>query len=330
MPHAVPANQYPTGIFKQTTPDEVQQLDRGPRYNTAFKGALTRSEIYERMYPDGQTATLRIDGPATNAGFMAFQSGGSIMIVTGEKNVEKGPGSGKLCIHSHGQQQKHEHRSDIEYNCGDDSEEALNIIAYGDVVEEAYGSERHIKAQKIVITADEELFLIGKSQVFIQAGSSGGGTITMNAGSVEKFTNNDKEVIIGQKMTYGAAEDTKMQFDPRASINAISPGHVNHKILGDYKLWVGGVSQHITAGNSVGIPLVKDRLNSYVAKTLVGNASINATAGTANINAGVGVGITGVGDVSIDGAKVDIVGSGDVSITSTGNVRITGALIFLN
>jgi hypothetical protein len=330
MPHAVPANQYPTGIFKQTTPDEVQQLDRGPRYNTAFKGALTRSEIYERMYPDGQTATLRIDGPATNAGFMAFQSGGSIMIVTGEKNVEKGPGSGKLCIHSHGQQQKHEHRSDIEYNCGDDSEEALNIIAYGDVVEEAYGSERHIKAQKIVITADEELFLIGKSQVFIQAGSSGGGTITMNAGSVEKFTNNDKEVIIGQKMTYGAAEDTKMQFDPRASINAISPGHVNHKILGDYKLWVGGVSQHITAGNSVGIPLVKDRLNSYVAKTLVGNASINATAGTANINAGVGVGITGVGDVSIDGAKVDIVGSGDVSITSAGNVRVTGALIFLN
>lgn len=283
MPHAVPAKQYPTGIFKQTTPDETQDLANGPRFCTAFKGALTRSEIYERMYPDGQTATLRIDGPASNGGFIALQSNGSIMIVTGEKNIEKGAGSGKLCIHSQGQQQKHEHRTDIEYNCGDDNEEALNIIAYGDVVEEAYGSERHIKAQKIVITADEELFLIGKSQVFIQAGSNGGGTITMNAGNVEKITNNDKEVILGQKMTYGAGEDTKMQFDPRASINAISPGHVNHKILGDYKLWVGGVEQHIVAGGPAAPPLVKDRLNSYSVKTLLGNSEIQSVAGNTSL-----------------------------------------------
>lgn len=338
MPHAVPANEYPTGIFKQTTPDESQDLKDGPRFNTAFKGALTRSEIYERMYPDGITATLRIDGPASNAGFMALQSSGAIMIVTGEKNIEKGASSGKLCIHSHGQQQKHEHRSDIEYNCGDESEEALNIIAYGDVVEEAYGSERHIKAQKIVITADEELFLIGKSQVFIQAGSSGGGTITMNAGQVEKFTNNDKEVILGQKMTYGVAEDTKMQFDPRASINAISPGHVNHKILGDYKLWVGGVSQHIVAGNPANIPLVKDRSNSYTAKAILGNISIDAVAGAANIvssaattiTAGGAATFTAGGAATINaGAAVDITGVGDVSIEGA-NVRVTGALIYLN
>ena len=223
MPHAVPANGYPTGIFKQTTPDEVQQLDRGPRFNTAFKGVLTRSEIYERMYPDNLTATLRIDGPAGNAGFMALQSSGAIVIVTGEKNVEKGPSSGKLCIHTHGQQQKHEQRTDIEYSAGNDEEkQALNMIAYGDVVEQAVGSTRHIKAQKIVISASEELFLIGKSQVFIQAGSAGGGTISMVAGSIEKITNNDKEVILGQRMTFGVSEDTTVQFDPRATINAIS------------------------------------------------------------------------------------------------------------
>jgi len=190
MPHAVPANEYPTGIFQQTTPDEVQQLDRGPRFNTAFKGVLTRSEIYERMYPDNQTATLRIDGPAGNAGFMALQSSGAIVIVTGEKNVEKGPASGKLCIHTHGQQQKHEEVSHFEYNAGEGEKEALNIIAYGDVTEEAVGSQRTIKAQKIVIEADEELFLIGKSQVFIQAGQSGGGSISMIAGQIEKYTDN--------------------------------------------------------------------------------------------------------------------------------------------
>ena len=167
MPHAVPANEYPTGIFKQTTADETQNLKDGPVFTTCWKGVLTRSQIYERMYPDGQTSTLRIDGPEGTAGFLSLQNNGSIVIVTGEKNVEKGASSGKLCIHTHGQQQKHEQVTHIEYNCGDDGHEALNIIAYGDIVEEATGSERHIKAQKIVITAEEELFLIGKSQVFI-------------------------------------------------------------------------------------------------------------------------------------------------------------------
>ena len=331
MSHAVPANGYPTGIFKQTTPDEVQQLDRGPRFNTAFKGALTRSEIYERMYPDGLTGTLRIDGPASNAGFIALQSGGSIMIVTGEKNVEKGAGSGKLCIHSHGQQQKHEQRSNIEYSSGEDEEDqALNVIAYGDVVEEAVGSERHIKAQKIVITAAEELFLVGKSQVFIQAGSAGGGTITMNAGSIEQVTNNSKEVILGQKMIFGAAEDTKVNFDPRSSINAISPGHVNHKILGDYKLWVGGVEQHIVAGGPAVPPLVKDRSNTYSVKSVLGNASVDVAAGAANITSSTATNITAGGAANITaGAAVAITGTGDVSVQGA-NVRITGALIYLN
>ena len=135
-----------------------------------------------------------------------------------------------------------------EIDPNDEENQALNMIAYGDVVEQAVGSTRHIKAQKIVISASEELFLIGKSQVFIQAGSAGGGTITMNAGNIEQVTNNSKEVILGQKMTYGVSEETTVQFDPRASINAVSPGHVNHKILGDYKVWVGGVEQHIVAG----------------------------------------------------------------------------------
>lgn len=336
---AKPAKTYPTNVAKPTTPDETQELKGGPRFCTAFKGALTRSEIYERMYPDGITGTLRIDGPAGNGGFIALQSTGAIQIVTGEKNVEKGAGSGKLCIHSHGQQQKHEQRSDIEYSAGEDKDDqALNVIAYGDVVEEAVGSERHIKAQKIIITADEELFLIGKSQVFIQAGNAGGGTISMVAGSIEQVTNNSKEVILGQKMTFGVSEETTVQFDPRASINAISPGHVNHKILGDYKLWVGGVEQHIVAGGPAVPPLVKDRTNSYTVKSVLGNASIDVAAGAANITSSAATNITAGGAANINatgaigitgGAAVAITGTADVSIQGA-NVRITGALIYLN
>lgn len=285
MPNTFPAEQYPTEIFKQTTPDETQSLSKNPRYHTWYKGSLTRSEIYERMFPDGLTSTLRIDGPAPNGGFIALHSNGSVTIRTGEKNVEKGPGSGKLCIHTDGQQQKHRDRTDIEYNDGEDEEgQALNIIAYGDVVEEAHGSERHIKAQKIVVSAEEELFLIGKSQVFIQSGANGGGTITMSAGSIEQVTNNSKEVVFGQKMTYGAGEDTKISFDPRSSVNVVSPGHINHKVLGDYKTWVGGVSQTIVAGGPIAPPLVQDRTAAFSVKTMLGNASIQTVAGVILLN----------------------------------------------
>ena len=359
MPHEVPANEYPTGIFKQTTPDETQELKDGPTFNTCWKGVTTRSHIYERMMPDKLTGTLRIDGPRQNGGFIALQSSGAIVIVTGEKNVEQGAGSGKLCIHTHGQQQKHEGRTDIEYNDGDtDSEgEALNIIAYGDVTEEAVGGQRTIKAQKIVIEADEELFLIGKTQVFIQAGQSGGGSISMIAGQIEKYTDNIKEVVLGQRMTFGAGEQTSMQFDPRASQNIISPGHINWKIVGDYKQWVGGVEQHIVAGNSVSIPFVKDRSASYSVRGVLGNISMTAVAGAADIIAGAAFTasaggastivaggastITATGQMTLatsgktviaSGAGIDIKTTvGNVDITAVaGNVDINGLLILLN
>ena len=84
MPHAVPANEYPTGIFKQLTPDETQELKDGPTFNSCWKGYETRSHIYERLMPDKLTGTLRIDGPRQNGGFLAFQSSGAIVLVTGE------------------------------------------------------------------------------------------------------------------------------------------------------------------------------------------------------------------------------------------------------
>ncbi len=338
MSHAVPANEYPTGIFKQTTADETQNLKDGPVFTTCWKGVLTRSQIYERMYPDGQTSTLRIDGPEGTAGFLSLQNNGSIVIVTGEKNVEKGASSGKLCIHTHGQQQKHEQVTYIEYNCGDDGDEALNIIAYGDIVEEATGSERHIKAQKIVITAEEELFLIGKSQVFIQAGSNGGGTIQMSAGTIEQIVDNKKDIIFGQKMTFGAGEETSVQFDPRASQNIVSPGHVNWSILGDYKQWVGGIAQTVIAGKPSVPPLIKARDTSYSVNTVIGGVSIKATdaiattAGGAIVSAATGAStMTSTGPMIVGSTgAMTIAGGGNVTMSALGNVTITGALILLN
>ena len=63
MSKVKPAKTYPDTIFGQKTPDELQNLVNGPRFNTWYKGWFTRSEIYERMMPDGLTSALRIEGP---------------------------------------------------------------------------------------------------------------------------------------------------------------------------------------------------------------------------------------------------------------------------
>ena len=308
-----PANTYPTTIAKPTTPDETQELSDNPRFRTWYKGTLTRSEIYERLLPDGESAALRIDGPSDSA--IVQNNLGQIKIITGQRNKERGPGSGKLCIRSWGYQAKHEHRSNLEFNAGDDEEEqALNLHCYGDSVEKTTGGTRYIRAQKIVIEASEELLLIGKTQVNIQAGTAGGGAIIMNAGSVEKVASQDKEIIVGQKLTFGVSEDTKVSFDPRASANIISPGHINWTIAGDYKQWIGGVEQHVVAGSPMNIPLIKARDSTYSVKTAIGGQTYDS-ADFMSVKAGLNYNLTA---------------GGIANLTAVGAMNIKGALILLN
>ena len=109
-----PASQYPTTIAKPTTPNETQELSDSPRFRTWYKGTLTRSEIYERMLPDQVSGALRIDGPEDSA--IVQDSLGCIRLITGQRNPEKGPGSGKLCVKTWGYQAKHHQRSNLEFN----------------------------------------------------------------------------------------------------------------------------------------------------------------------------------------------------------------------
>ena len=308
------ASTYPKTIAKPTTPDESQELSENPRFRTWYKGTLTRSEIYERVLPDKETKSLRIDGPEDST--ILQNNLGQIKIITGQKDTERGPGSGKLCIRSWGQQQRHEHRSNLEFNAGDDTDEgqALNVLCYGDYVEKTTGGTRYIRAQKIVIEASEELLLIGKTQVNIQAGTAGGGAIIMNAGSIERTASQDKEIITGQKMTFGVSEETKVQFDPRASQNIVSPGHINWSILGDYKQWIGGVEQHIVAGGPGLPPLIKARDSTYSVKTTIGGQTYDST-DFISVKAGLNYNMTA---------------GGIANLTATGAMNIKGALILLN
>ena len=328
------------GPAKPKTPDEKQDTEKDPFFQVWQKGWLTRSEIYERQLPDGLTSALVIEGPADSA--ITFDSTGTLVLMTGERNPERGAGSGRLNVKTYGGQQQHRGRTDLEFNSGEDEAgTSLSVLCYGDYIEESMGSERHIKAEKILISATAEVIIQGGS-IKIQSQSD----IEMAGTAINSYQINKKEWIFGQKMDFGAGEDTKFNFDPRASVNIISPGHINWKIIGDYKQWVGGVEQHIIAGNPVSVPFVKDRSSSYSVRGLLGNIQLTSVVGNytaaagaaASMTAGASASVTaagalnliGVGDAQLRGAKVDVTAAAALNLTATANVNIKGALIFLN
>ena len=366
MSHAKPATTYPDSVFKQTTPDESQETTDKIKFCTVSKDVNTRCEIYTRLFPDKTTAALCIDGPATgsSSAHITLDSIGRIKVLTGNR-TDNSPVSGQLQMKTFGQIQQHMEASYIEYNAGqDDKEFALNVKAYGKVTEECVGHQRTIKGEKIVICANDLLVLKGQN-VRIQAT----GEIQLAGGQMTKVTVNDKSVILGQKMTFGAGEETSMQFDPRANISVVSTGHVNHRILGDYNLETGGVMHMKGAGGTFAAPLITDnrqfglRMNTLTKSFYGGNVStqvnaptvkiggekipgkveVNATdysldtsgkadmtiQGTSTYDVTGKMDIKGT-DIEIKGAKTVVEGTGSLDLKSTGNVKITGALIYLN
>jgi hypothetical protein len=160
----------------------------------------------------------------------------------------------------------------------------------------------------------------------------------MKAGQIEKYTDNLKEVIIGQRMTFGVSEQTAMQFDPRSSVNVVSSGHINHKILGDYSQWVGGVSQTIVAGGPALPPLVEARDSTFSVKTAIGGQTFDA-AGFINRKAGAAIadvaGASFSANAAVDasiaaGATASVTAAGALNLIGIGNTTIKGALINLN
>lgn len=335
------------GPAQPTTPNETQELADCPKYSTIHKCSLTRSDIYTRLMPDETTGALRIDGPilpnAPGGGaFICLRSDGKIVIRTGPKSTDSGAESGTLDIRTNGQFQRHEGRTQIEYHQGgtEAAGQALNIIATGDVVESASGHERVIKARKIRIEASEELWLIGKTEVKIQAGGSGGGVISLEAGTISQKADNSKETISGQKMMYGVAESQMEQLDPRSNVVVNSSGQMNVNVLGAYNAKVGGAYNLDTVGAYVNKVGGAASITAGGDASIVAGAATNITAagastftaggvaaivagGVASINAGEGIDLTA-------GEGVDIFGGANVSIRSEAEVSIQGTLIYLN
>ena len=335
----VPAVNYPDDIFSPQQPDETQTLKNGPRFNTLIKGYRTRSEIYERILPDSESMALRISGPRGGGSFMTYRGDGGIRIGTGPLNTEIA-GSSVLGLYSEGgTNQRHLSTSYYEYNMGGTEGKgvALSIKATGDVIEECEGGQHSIKATKILITATDQLEIDGQNILIAAQGD-----LQLQGASVNTITINEKDIVTGQKMTFGAGEETSMQFDPRAQVNIVTPGSINMKAAQDFKLGtLGCISLFAIGGPGA---LVKNRLCGMSLSTRTQFAA-GGTAATEIISSGFTT-IKGTGgvEVSTEGL-LDMAGTSSAMITSEGvmevsaatlnldgtaAVKITGAMIFLN
>ena len=328
MSKVKPAKTYPDTIFKQKTPDEAQKLNNGPRFNTWYKGWFTRSEIYERMMPDGLTSALRIEGPDSGGAAIVMNSKGNIKLITGKSTDVAG--SGTLDINTQGSNQLHNGRTNIQYNEGgtEGDKQALNVLCYGDHIEQAMGSKRQIKASKIIITATEELVLEGQN-ISINAQ----GDLQMAASSFTTAQVNKKDIVIGQNMKFGAGEDTDLQFDARASKVILSPGNVSHTIAGTYKIKsfrrtsINGVAGLFMSGSRTTVQGLASMvvngpggMNLKTAKTTFTTGDFDVTSGKTDFQ---------TADYNVNAAKVDVTGTADVTIKGL-NVRLKGTLIYLN
>ena len=268
------------------------------------------------MMPDGLTSALRMEGPDSGGAAIVMNSKGNLKLITGVRT--EAAGTGTLDIKTHGCNQLHNGRTNIQYNPGgtENEKQALNVLCYGDVVEQLIGGTKYVTATKIVITATEGLYLNGNT-VSIKAD----GKLQMAGASITTAQVNKKDIITGQQMSFGAGETTEMKFDPRSSSNIISPGNVNHKVLGDYeikslrKMTLRGVTELF--------------LDSPATTTVQGIKSLQLSGpGGMNLTSDKTTFETADFDVTSD--KIDMTATqADVSITGK-NVRVTGDKIYLN
>lgn len=303
------------GVFRPTTPDEIQEQG-GLTVNPLIKGRLTRASIYEREFPDKITQALCIDGPKDSDGAMTFHGDGAITLMTGVRDPNRGSGSGKLNIKAYGGQQDYMDRVDLSFNFGTDTKEkrALSIVCSGDYIEQTQGAERQIIAKTIRIVATEELVLEGGS-IKIQSDSD----VEISGTSINSASINEKNIILGQQMTFGVSEKTEIAFDPRASVNIITPGHLNHKILGDYCVNVGGMEEHLIGGVlRPESPLIKDKSKAFNVKAALLGIGLDA-ATTVDFKAGGAV-------TTAAGGAITNTAGGIVTTTAVGKMTLKATL----
>ena len=315
--------RYPDATFTPSEQNEKQEI-KGLKYNHIYKSSRGKSHIYER-YIDGQSiAALRIDGPSD--GSIVLDHKGNIKLLTGEKTLEKGPSSGKLFIKTWGRQELNNERVDVQYNAADDSESvALNVLSYGDIVEENRGSERVIRASKIVISADTELIIRGDPLV-LQSGEGGGGKIIQKAGIIESDCVSSIENISGQKLIQNFSEFTLLSTSINSSCNFLLAGHFNATISGNWSQKIKGWYNHVVVGKSL-TPVS----HSYNVRVLRGKSKIENLKGSILIDGKRGFTLSSYRNIKVESKRnIDLIPARNLNVTSIRDISFNSRRIKFN
>ena len=208
---------------------------------------------------------------------------------------------------------------------GDDSDDsgedgpAYSLKVYGNAYIESQGGHLSMRGENVSVNAVSVLALKSDKDVLIQAGENGG-KITMNSGTTELNTGFFNQNITGGiYKTVPSGEETTTSLDPRSSVNVVSSGNIQHKILGDYKLEVVSKANMKVLGkiNPVGWDDLKAQQEGL-------KMSVTTTGAYA-----IGVETPQGIDVKA-GPIINILGSGIITAKTSGVVLVKGSVILLN
>ena len=331
-----------------STPDETQDLEVTRSYTVFYNGKThtileSDGDLDIRNKLDGTGLSLTKQGELfilTGSGGNGKACGGRLIVNTkGGQLIKTGPVTTEITsnpassVEGGGSETKSEGTS----TAGKNPPLAESKLCYGDSVTEVHGHVT-IKATNITLEAADVLSLVGKGSVLVQAGPTGGGELRINAGQITETCGTRVGLVTGQKSDV-ISEEVSLQYDPRASVNVISPGHMNVKAAGDISLGAGGAIEMIALGAKQPLGLIKDPVSTIGMKTVAGGLTLTSAAFT-NITAlgpltqaSNATTITSTTFLSVlAGTGINMLtGTGNVDITATeGNVNVKGLLIYLN
>ena len=289
---------------------------------------------------NNESFTIRTDIKSTFLGGKDFGHGihvfqnGNINIQTAGKQF----GNGKLVTISRGGQiiktgptiiERTGYKKSFLQEGEDEKIIAAEETNYGDVLQETIGGTHTIKADNIVIDAQDTLIIKGPGGITIDTTA----LLKLVAADIsEEYVTKTEE---GEKLEHKVQERLMTSNDVRSSDNIVISGHINRRIGGDYDLDVGGVAAHRIQGNKAlkGVPLVLNRLYGLhiglnAPSAGFGGMNIESKTGSVKINAGVDLqlsakalfdikSVAGIGTIST-GANLNLKSATGIAMTSGG------------
>ena len=297
-------------------------------------------DTFHRVLINNEYFTIRTDikgaflgGKNFGHGIHVFENG-NIQVQTGPKDK----GAGKFVTISRGGQiiktgptviERTGYKKSFLQEGEDEKIIAAEETNYGDVLQETIGGTHTIKADNIVIDAQDTLIIKGPGGITIDTNA----LLKLIAADIsEEYVTKTEE---GQKLEHKVQERKMTSSDVRSSDNIVISGHINRRIGGDYDMDVGGVSATRIQGNKAlkGVPLVLNRLYGLhiglnAPSAGFGGMNIESKTGSVKINAGVDLQLsanalfdikstTGLGNIST-GANLNLKSATGIAMTSGG------------